>query len=83
MQRDDGIISYCVWSAGIVSLLPRTDWVMFFRPNGDNEPLGHGDWDRVIAVVGDLMTEVEDLYPVRFRVSDFPSAEQLEQIGLE
>ena len=38
------------------------------------------DWDRVVEVVGHLM-EPLDIYPQRFRVSDFPTDEQLAAIG--
>ena len=34
-------------------------------------------------IVGDLMTPVKELYPVRYRVSEFPTPGQLERIGME
>ena len=56
---------------------------MFFHPDRGEEPVGRADWDRVMDVVSDLMTEVEDLYPIRYRVSEFPTVEQFERMGLE
>jgi hypothetical protein len=72
--------SYCVWSEGVTSLLPRTDDV-FFRPKGDEG----GDivpalWERVEAALGDL-PKPAGLYPEWYVVEDFPSAEQLATLG--
>jgi hypothetical protein len=70
--------SYCVWSEGIVSLLPRTDDVAFFQTGGKDEGAVAAivPWERVRAVVGHLM-EADDVYPVRYRVREFPTGEQL------
>jgi hypothetical protein len=38
------------------------------------------DWDKVQKVAGDLMEET-DLYPARYRVREFPTDEQLAEIG--
>jgi hypothetical protein len=72
------VSSYCVWSEGITSLLPRTDEIVFFRlkDKDDGEIIGMAAWDRVEKAVGNLMTPTS-LYPERFRVEAFPSAEQL------
>ena len=45
-----------------------------------NEAVGPVEWDRVVEVVGELMTEVAGLYPPRFRVATFPTDEQLGQL---
>jgi hypothetical protein len=87
-HKDTGrLLSYCVWSQGVRSLLPRTDWVMFFAPDeqatGDGRMLGHADWDRVVEVAGGLMTGVDELYPARYRVTEFPTPDQLRSIGVE
>ena len=34
----------------------------------------------MVEVVGELMTQVDDLYPPRFRVAAFPTDEQLGQL---
>jgi hypothetical protein len=80
VEKDGEVITYCVWSAGVDSLLPRTQKVMFV---GGLKSVAAGDWDRVQEVVGDLMVPVENLYPIRYRVREFPSPEQLEAIGSE
>lgn len=76
--KDSGTaFSYCVWSENVVSLLPRTDCVVFFRPEGDS---GHvvcsASWDQAIEVLGAQMMP-QELYPERYLVSGFPTEEQL------
>jgi hypothetical protein len=69
--------SYCVWSEGVVSFLPRTDDIFFFRPkDGEGEIVTTAPWDQAQAVLGDLMKPL-GLYPERYLVEDFPSDEQL------
>ena len=77
-HKDTGAVSsYAIWSDTIVTLLPRTELVAFFRGSSekDAEVLGMFPWERVESVVGELMTRVE-MYPPRWRVAAFPSAEQ-------
>lgn len=78
LQDDDTgkIAACCVWPKDCVALLPRTDQIAFERNEGDAIV---ADWDRVVEVVGHLMTPM-GIYPERFRVSDFPTEEQLAAI---
>ena len=77
-QRDPiGPFSICFWSEGVRSLLPRTDYIGFYRADGGTF-LG-GDWDTIVRVVGDLMIPA-DIYPERHLVDDFPSREMLSEI---
>ena len=71
------MISYCVWTDGIDSLLPKTDLIMI----GNVEGSAAYEWDRVAEVAGHMLEAVEDLYPTRYRVSQIPTDEQLRQIG--
>jgi hypothetical protein len=79
-KRDSGEMrSYCVWTEGITSWLPRTDDVALFHvPEGaeEGEIVGLFPWERVQQVAGHLMERLE-VYPERYRVSDFPSQEQI------
>jgi len=71
--------SYCVWSEGVDTLLPKTDVACFFRPGvagKKGKTVAQVEWNRVCQVVGHLM-ERTDLYPERYRVKTFPSKEQL------
>jgi len=74
--------SYCVWSEGVVSFLPRTDDIFFFRPTGSEEGdvVATAPWGKAEAVLGDLMKPV-GLYPERYLVEAFPSDEQLDAFG--
>jgi hypothetical protein len=79
IQKDEGdVFSYCVWSKGVDSYLPRTHKVMFYE-DGKEGVIG-GDWDTVARVVGRLMEPVEDMYPPRWRVREFPTPAELEQL---
>jgi hypothetical protein len=78
-KDSDEVMSYCVWSEDVVSLLPEADVVYFFRMkegDEDGEILANAPWERVQEVAGDLM-QPQGLYPERYLVTGFPSAEQL------
>ncbi|HEY6329449.1 MAG TPA: hypothetical protein VI756_08925 [Blastocatellia bacterium] len=73
--------SYCVWSDGVLTLLPEADTVMFFQQDkdtGENRSTPAA-WSRVREVLDSLM-EPLDVYPRRFRVERFPSPEQLAKV---
>jgi hypothetical protein len=77
------ISSYSVWSQGIASLLPETDEVVLLQADPAADKLhvaASGSWQRVRDVAGDLM-QPQGTYPERYRVRDFPSAQQLAAIG--
>jgi hypothetical protein len=81
-EKTGRIASYCMWSEGLDSLLPKTDQIFFFRPDApeDHKLAASGEWDHVHRIVGNLM-EAQDTYPERWRVREFPSEGMLEQIG--
>ncbi len=66
-------INFCVWADGAVTLLPRTEQIVL---GTISETPVVADWEKVESVVGELMTPL-DMYPERYRVTEFPSAEQL------
>lgn len=74
------VSSYCVWSDGVDSLLPKTDLVYFFHPGEreeDGQIVATSQWDAVESLLGPLV-ERQDMYPPRFRVRSFPTAAQLQ-----
>jgi len=83
MQKTDTgeIASYSVWSEGVDVLLPQTDLIHFFVcPDGDEGHIaGTASWEKVRQIAGELM-EPQGMYPVRFRVRQFPSHEQLRRL---
>jgi len=75
--------TYCVWSEGVDSLLPKTDLVFFYRDGDEDGDIpAQVEWDQVQAAFGDLM-EPLDMYPPRFRVREFPGEERLRRIASE
>jgi hypothetical protein len=42
--------------------------------------VARASWDRVQQVIGHLL-EPQGIYPVRYRVKGFPTAEQLAEMG--
>ncbi|MGO8752359.1 MAG: DUF1444 family protein [Thermoguttaceae bacterium] len=79
-HKDTGYrTSYCAWIRGLISLLPQAERIVF---GSDNQEPVMAPWDKVVAIVGDLITPM-GIYPERYRVQDFPSAEQLAAIGNE
>jgi hypothetical protein len=82
VKRGEMVISYCVWSEGVDTLLPRTDEVFFFRQGTDQkgEIVMTAEWSKVAQVVGELM-EPCGLYPERYRVRAFPTPEQFASMG--
>jgi len=83
-QKDSGrISSYSVWSEGVDTLLPETDDVILLRPDHSSDDVAvvaAGSFDRVREVAGDLMQPIGS-YPERYRVTEFPSQQQLSEIG--
>jgi hypothetical protein len=75
--------SYCVWSEGVESLLPKTDLVYFYRPGqaeSDDAILATVEWNTMERELGPLV-ESHEFYPPRFRVRSFPSTAQLRRLN--
>jgi hypothetical protein len=66
-------INFCVWADGAVTLLPKTEQIVLGSMG--QAPLV-ADWAKVEAAAGDFMTPL-DMYPERYRVEQFPTAEQM------
>lgn len=84
MQGPDGeAFSTSAWTEGVPTLLPRTDRVAFSRLDDSGQPQGIGTvpWLRVEQEVGGLM-EPLPLDPVRYRVTTFPTREELVRMGV-
>jgi hypothetical protein len=75
-QAREEVWSWSTWTNDCDSMLPKTDLIML-NLSGEPYPC---KWDDVTKIVGNLMEPVEDLYPIRFRVRNFPSDEQVAQI---
>ena len=71
------LLSYAVWTEHVESLLPQTDMVVFGGMEGEPTMV---PWSRAWEEVGHLL-EPMDIYPPRYCVRAFPSAEQLTAMG--
>ena len=77
------ITSYSVWSDGVETLLPETDDIVLLRPQPGADKVAvvaAGSFQRVRDVAGELM-QPQGTYPERWRVLEFPSPQQLADIG--
>jgi hypothetical protein len=74
-------VSVGTWTEGVHTLLPRTDHIAFVVSREDGEAdVTVAEWEPAFALLGDLMELQPTLYPPRYRVRSFPSAEQLRQL---
>jgi len=80
-EETGSVLSVCVWTRDVVSLLPETTHITFFDDNlPENERvIGPVEWDRAINVVGNLMTK-QELEPPRYKVEQFPTPEQFKKM---
>jgi hypothetical protein len=81
-QETGRITTFCTWTAGIPTMLPRTDEVLFVELSPDRQPQlkARATWSDVAAAVGHLL-QPQEAYPPRYLVDSFPSPEELRQIG--
>jgi hypothetical protein len=79
-NQDTGEVrSYCTWIEDLPSLLPETQFIAIVSKEG--KPVASGRVEDVRKIVGDLLSESPDYYPLRYSVNGFPTAEQLQRIG--
>lgn len=71
--------SVCVWTNGVDSSLPRAESIAFMvDPEGGDHFVV--PWEAAVSVVGDLMEKETEFVPVRYRVREFPNAEQIAKL---
>lgn len=80
IERDGKTLSWSLWSKGITSWLPETDYVGL--GDAEREWTGFVPWDVLRAEVGHLMQPM-DRYPPRWLVAEFPSPEQIARMQPE
>ena len=79
--KTGGVVSYCTWTNGADSLLPRTDFVIFMDGDEKNMHIAaSAPWARVEKVVGARL-KPQGLTPERFRAATFPSDEEIRALG--
>jgi hypothetical protein len=69
-----------IWVKDLETLLPKVDLISFIadpEPGPGTRPVATVRWELVERDAGKLLSPVPGLYPVRYRLQGFPSAEQL------
>lgn len=79
-QADERIVTVASWTEGIVSLLPRAQTISFTFGLDDPQPQTvMVPWDAAQQIVGNQL-EPTGHWPERWRVSTFPTPQQMEQL---
>jgi len=74
------LFTYSVWSRGVLTQLPMTDFLAFNAdPGGKDDESIMVPWSQACAIAGDLMEPV-DVYPPRLLVESFPDQQQLQKL---
>jgi hypothetical protein len=82
-NEDDGLFSASTWSEGVFTWLPETNLVAFVKDTeNDTEMLGTATWERVKEVLGNKLIPLDDMLPVRYEVTTFPSELELQNLNL-
>lgn len=76
---DDGNLRLTVttWGADVHAYLPRTQVIGIARADGG---VGMVPWEDVMALTGDALVQVPELYPPRWETKRFPDASTLEKL---
>ena len=76
----DGVspFSYCSWTKGVDSLLPKTDLVALVDLDAQTQLTVK--WHDAVAICGHLLEPTTHHYPERWRVAAFPSAEEFARL---
>lgn len=80
MERDGVVVSYCAWTKGVVTSLPKTDYVGLFVP--EPKSMRFVRWENLQKIAAEIMLPLNH-HPPRWLVEDFPSEEQIAQMAVE
>lgn len=73
-------VSCCVWTDGVIQVLPKTDVVAFMFSDAPEGCVVAADWDSVCSTMAEAMTPMGS-HPERYRVSQSPTPDQLSAMG--
>jgi hypothetical protein len=78
-------VSYCVWTKGVDTLLPRTEYVVFVDVEGEGAGriVAAAPWDDVQRQAKVRLVRDDSTWPPRYRVREFPSPAALKALGLD
>jgi hypothetical protein len=69
----------CVWAKGVDSSLPRAEKIGFVV-DAEKKDMFTVPWQAAMSIVSELLEEEPMLMPVRYRVREFPSEEQIDRL---
>ena len=75
--------TYCVWTKGAVTLMPKAEFVVFVdldQPEPDRV-VAAGLWDDVMKRVATKVNQEEGYWPIRYKVTTFPDKRTIKAIG--
>jgi hypothetical protein len=79
-EDPDAIVSWCSWTNGVVSLLPRTDSIAFTKiSTGSASEVVLVPWADAERICGSLLNSTDE-DPPRYRVVGFPAEDQWQQL---
>lgn len=73
-EKTNEFYSYCVWTKGVPTWLPKADRIAFVSPATNGAVML--SWDDAVRRFGKLM-QARDVWPPRWLVSEFPEPSQL------
>lgn len=84
-NEQERILSWSSWAPGVLTLLPEADVVALSEPEPEREPgikpkSFFPAWRDLKEIAGSLMKPT-DLYPVRYKVSEYPGPALLQQLA--
>lgn len=80
VERNEKLLSYSVWSKGVPTWLPKTDFVSLLDP--DRERIWAVPWHRLEESAGHLL-EAIDCHPPRWSAEEFPTDDQIQRMRPE
>jgi hypothetical protein len=83
-SKDSQIASVCSWTEGIDSLLPKADFITFIKLDAggvNGSIVGRARWDDAVAILPGQI-EQQKYFPYRYETKAFPTAAQLQRLGL-
>jgi hypothetical protein len=82
-NNEDALSTWCAWSAGVPTLLPKTDNIaLVTEPRNPDGEVILTNWATLERVCGEhLQPTQED--PPRYRVDTFPSPAQLGELSIK
>lgn len=78
--EDKRLYSWCAWTKGVSSWLPKAELIAFFDPESKSETMVA--WDDAMEAFGKMMEPIE-CWPPRWAVRNFPVDTQLKTLAVE